>query len=104
MIPTQAERLAFTSRGLVRYELKTPYRDGTTDVMFEPNALMTRLAAPVPKPRANLTRFHRVFSPRSRYRDKVTSANCSKGGITQGVKSQKSAARPVNERKETTWA
>jgi hypothetical protein len=29
-------RLALTAQGLVRYTLKTPYRDGTTHVMFEP--------------------------------------------------------------------
>jgi hypothetical protein len=31
------ERLSRTSDGRVRYTLKTPYRDRTTDVMFEPS-------------------------------------------------------------------
>jgi hypothetical protein len=35
----------------VRYQLKTPYRDGTTHVIFEPLDFMSRLAALVPKPR-----------------------------------------------------
>jgi hypothetical protein len=30
------KRLALTANGHVRYELKTPYRDGTTHVIFEP--------------------------------------------------------------------
>src|SRR5690606_31545085 len=30
------KRLALTSNGKVRYELKTPYRDGTTHVFFDP--------------------------------------------------------------------
>jgi hypothetical protein len=50
----------------VRYPLKTSYRDGTTGdrrsyVIFEPLDLISRLAALVPKPRVNLTRFHGVF-------------------------------------------
>ena len=30
------ERLSLTTQGNIRYRLKTPYRDGTTDVVFEP--------------------------------------------------------------------
>ena len=30
------KRLSLTAQGKVRYELKTPYRDGTTHVIFEP--------------------------------------------------------------------
>jgi hypothetical protein len=49
-----------------RYQLKTPYRDGTTGdrrshAIFEPLDFIARLAALVPKPRVNLTRFHGVF-------------------------------------------
>ncbi len=33
------ERLSLTSQGQVRYMLKTPYRDGTTHVVFEPKAI-----------------------------------------------------------------
>ncbi len=53
--------------GQVRYQLKTPYRDGTTHVVFEPVDFIARLAALVPKPRVNLTRY-RVFAPNSRTR------------------------------------
>jgi hypothetical protein len=35
---------------------------------------IARLAALVPKPRVNLTRFHGVFAPNSRYRARVTPA------------------------------
>jgi Putative transposase len=57
--PIATERLLLTERGLVRLALKTPYRDGTTHVMFEPDDFMARLAALVPKPRAHLTRYHK---------------------------------------------
>ena len=56
-------RLWLTPGGHVRYQLKTPYRDGTTHVLFEPLDFLARLAALVPKPRANLTRYHGVFAP-----------------------------------------
>ena len=57
------KRLSLTSTGKIRYELKTPYRNGTTHVIFEPVDFIARLAALVPKPRVNLTRFHGVFAP-----------------------------------------
>ena len=57
------KRLSFTAHGQVRYSLKTPWNDGTTHVIFErgghpPLDFMARLAALLPKPRVNLTRFH----------------------------------------------
>jgi hypothetical protein len=53
------QRLSLTRNGNVRYQLKTPYRDGTTHVIFEPLDFIARLAALVPRPRVNLTRFHK---------------------------------------------
>ena len=47
-------------------------RDGTTHVLFEPLDFIARLAALVPKPRVNLTRFHGVFAPNSQHRAQVT--------------------------------
>ena len=65
--PAIAEkRLSLTPAGKVRYELKTPFRNGTTHVIFEPLDFMARLAALVPKPHVNLTRFHGVFAPNSK--------------------------------------
>ena len=56
----------------MRYELKTPYSDGTTHVIFEPQDFIARLAVLVPKPRVNLTRFHGEFAPNSKYRMQVS--------------------------------
>jgi hypothetical protein len=67
-----------TRNGRVRYELKTPWRNGTTHVIFEPLDFIARLVALVPKPRVNLTRFHGVFAPNSKYRAKVTPARRGK--------------------------
>ena len=49
--PVASERLALTASGEVRDTLKTPYRDGTTQLVLEPLELMARLAARVPPPR-----------------------------------------------------
>ena len=67
-------RLSLTRNGQVRYELKTPWRNGTTHVIFEPLDFISRLVSLVPKPRVNLTRFHGVFAPNSQYRALVTPA------------------------------
>jgi len=40
----------------VRYRLKTPYRDGTTLMVFEPLDFIARFAALVPKPKVNMSR------------------------------------------------
>jgi hypothetical protein len=52
-----------TPSGNIRYQLKTPYSDGTTHVSFVPLDFIAKLAALVLKPRVNLTRYHGVFSP-----------------------------------------
>ena len=44
-----SKRLSITRNGRVRYELKTPWRNGTTHVIFEPLDLIARLVSLVPK-------------------------------------------------------
>jgi hypothetical protein len=90
------KRLSLTRNGQLRYELKTPWLNGTTHVIFEPldimdrmygmpraqgcaGAAIARLVSLVPKPRVNLTRFHGVFAPHSKYRALVTPAKRGKG-------------------------
>ena len=68
----------------MRYQLKTPYRDGTTHIVLEPLDLMARLAALVPPPRMHLTRFHGVFAPHSKLRAAVTPAHRGVGSQGQG--------------------
>jgi len=48
---------------MVPYQLKTPYRDGTTHMVFAPLGFIARLAALVPRPRVNLSRYYGLFSP-----------------------------------------
>ncbi|MCW5571007.1 MAG: transposase, partial [Steroidobacteraceae bacterium] len=42
--PVATVRMALTSSRYARYQLKTPYRDGTTHFVLEPLDLMARLA------------------------------------------------------------
>jgi len=87
--------LALTPQGNVRYTLKTPYRDGTTHIILEPLDFIARLAALVPKPRVNLTRFHGVFAPNSALRHHVTPAGC-------GQRKPLEAKTPVQRRAAMT--
>jgi hypothetical protein len=71
------ERLSTNAAGQVIYELKHPFRDGTTHIVFSPADFMARLAALVPRPRANLTRYHGVFAPNSPFRRAVVPASAN---------------------------
>jgi len=75
-------------------ELKLPYRDGTTHVIFEPLDFIARLAALVPKPQVNLTRFHGVFAPNSGLRAQVTPggpAKCCHGDMVETASERRGA-------------
>ena len=99
------QRLSLTRSGNVRYELKTPYRDGTTHVIFEPLDFIARLAALVPKPRVNLTRYHGVFAPNSPYRVTITPAKRGKGSKTTTSTPAEPDDRTFMERRASmTWA
>lgn len=69
--PIALERLSIDGDGLVVYELKHPFRDGTTHVLFEPLDFIARLAALVPRPRTHLIRYHGVFAPNARHRGHI---------------------------------
>ena len=97
------KRLSLTPNGNIRYQLKTPYRDGTTHVIFEPLDFIARLAALVPKPRVNLTRFHGVFAPNSRDRASVTPAKRGKGAKPKASEEGQEQT-PAQRRAAMTWA
>lgn len=93
-------RLSLTPSGNVRYQLKTPYSDGTTHVIFEPLDFIAKLAALVPKPRVNLTRFHGVFAPNSKHRVDVTPAKRGKGRPHEEHEDK----TPEQRHQSMTWA
>ena len=94
---------AITANGNVRYQLKTPYRDGTTHVLFEPLDWLARLAALVLRPRVNLTRYHGVFAPNSPHRASVTMGGRGKGTIVQAA-ALPAVTTPAERRVSMTWA
>jgi hypothetical protein len=84
------KRLSVDRQGRVVYRYKQPFRDGSTHVVLEPldfmfrmngmpraqgcaGAAIARLAALVPRPRLNLTRFHGVFAPNFKHRARIVS-------------------------------
>lgn len=66
-----AERLRMTADGHVALELKRPYHDGTTYLLFPPLAFIERLAALVPRPHKNLIIYSGVLAPNAKLRSKV---------------------------------
>ena len=94
-------RLSLSSTGKVVYTLKTPYRDGTTQVAFDPVDFMARLAALVPKPRVNLTRYHGVLAPNHRWRGEVTPA---KRGKAPKMGANAEVKTPAECHAAKTWA
>ena len=100
--PAVAEkRLTVNAQGKVVYLLKTPYRDGTTHVVFEPPDFIARLAALVPRPRVNLTRYHGVLAPNHRWRAEVTPAGRGRRKGKGSAPPEKSA---IERHAAMTWA
>jgi len=62
---------------------------------------IARLAALIPRPRANLTRFHGVFAPNSNYRALVTASKRGKSAKHQINGDERS---PVEQHAAMTWA
>lgn len=77
--PVSVQRPSLSAHGKVVYTLKTPYRDGTTQIVFEPIDFIARLAALVPRPRVNLTRYHGVLASHHHWRAEITPAGRGKG-------------------------
>ena len=116
--PVATKRLSMTRNGQVRYELKTPWRNGTTHVIFEPldfmfrtngmsrahgcaGATLSRLVSLAPKPRVNLIRFNGVYAPNSKYRAKVTPA--SRGKRKKSCSADEADQSAAGIRASMTW-
>ena len=65
----RADRLAQGTSCASRKPYPSP--SGATHVVLEPLDFMARLAALVPRPRLNLTRFHGVFAPNFKHRAQI---------------------------------
>jgi diguanylate cyclase (GGDEF)-like protein len=102
------KRLSISSQGRVRYELKTPWRNGTTHVEWDSVDFIAKLAALVPPPRAHLTRFHGVFAPNAALRAQLTPSGRGKRPATDAARVEVSASdtprSPEEKRRAMSWA
>ena len=69
--PVAQDHLQLTDEGQVRLELRRPWANGTTHLLFDPVELLERLAALTPRPRINLILYHGVLAPRAAWRSRV---------------------------------
>jgi hypothetical protein len=69
--PLANERLSVRADGRVLLQLKTPWADGTTHVVYEPLDFLAKLAALIPRPHKNLVLYHGVLAARSKLRPQV---------------------------------
>ena len=92
-------------QGKVRYQLKTPWKNGTTHVEFESVEFVAKLAALVPPPRAHLTRFHGVFAPNANLRAQLTPSGRGKRPPADEESTGANSDRrsPDEKRRSMTW-
>ena len=69
------ERLTVRADGQIQYELKNPFSNGTTHILFSPLDFLSKLAALIPRPRHNLVRYHGVFAPNAKIRKLIVPKN-----------------------------
>jgi len=72
--PISSERLSLSSEGKVICELRHPFRDGTTHIVFDPLTFIERLACLVPQPRQHQLTYHGVLAPAASWRDLIVPA------------------------------
>jgi hypothetical protein len=65
------DRLRLLADGRVVLTLKSPWADGTRQLLFEPLTLLEKLAALIPRPRINLVLYHGVLAPHCGWRARV---------------------------------
>ena len=63
MWPADWRRLQFADPGTLVFSLKTPWSEGTCQLVLSPEELIEKLVALVPPPRLNLIRYHGVLAP-----------------------------------------
>jgi hypothetical protein len=89
-----------------RLELKRPWSDGTTHLLFEPVEFLEKLAAVTPRPEINLVLYHGVLAPHARWRAEVVAYRRADIGSAQDPSAAVAEAgrgRPGSPR-SWTWA
>ena len=99
--PLSDERLSQRD-GKVILRLKTPWRDGTTDVLYEPVDFVAKLAALVPRPQKNLVLYHGVLAAHATWRGRVVAYGRREAGVVHEDDAQPGSEPPRHER--LRWA
>ncbi len=73
------DRLERLPDGRLLYHLRHRWRDGTTQIVFEPHQLLGRLVPLIPAPRTHQVRYHGVLAPCAGWRDCVVPAGSHPG-------------------------
>jgi hypothetical protein len=95
------DRLSELPDGRIALELKTPWFDGTTRILYEPLDFLAKLAALVPRPHKNLIIYHGVLSSHARLRARVV-AYRREPSMAEPAAADGGAAMPKCKR--TQWA
>jgi hypothetical protein len=69
--PIALDRLELRPDGRYEVTLKSPWKDGTRALLFEPHDLLARLVAAIPSPRFHMFRYFGVLSSHSKLRAEV---------------------------------
>jgi hypothetical protein len=69
--PLAQDRVRRRADGRILLTLKTVWRDGTAQLLFEPIEFMEKLAAIIPRPAVNLLIYHGALAPHARTRSQV---------------------------------
>ncbi|AQV28549.1 IncP-type conjugal transfer protein TraG (plasmid) [Klebsiella pneumoniae] len=99
--PIRATKARYFEDARFQERILTPPKLVAAPLTSSPLDFIARLAALVPKPRVNLTRFHGVFAPNSRHRALVTPAKRGRGNK---VRVADEPATPAQRRASMTWA
>ena len=87
------DRLTVRVDGKIQYELKNPFRNGTTHILYSPLDFLSKLAALVPSPRHNLVRYHGIFASNARMRKLIVPTKRKKTNSKAYQNERKSIAK-----------
>jgi hypothetical protein len=78
------ERLRTGADASILLRLKTPWKDGSTHVVYEPLDFVAKLAALVPRPHKNLVVYHGVLAANAAWRSRVVAYVRRGGPVAEG--------------------
>lgn len=101
--PVAMDRLHLRPDGLITYKLKKKYKDGTERLLFSPMELLEKLSAIVPKPRTHVTRYHGLFAPHSKHRNKIVKGKLIAKKVKEDTE-EELPERPEKTKAKMSWA